>query len=113
MENPILCLDLSNKRPEYSRDNIQQDILARYYVATSWNKLQTDLIVTPAKLYNYDGKLFDIKFFSGFYPPVERYDGTISTNIGFLIRTNKEIKNSWCLTNIKKMINLIKKNSKN
>jgi len=92
MEKPILCLDLSKKRPEYSRDYRQQDVLARYYEATEWYSLQSSSIVTPAKLYDYDGTLFEVEFSSGFFPPVERDDGTISTNIGFLMRTNKEIE---------------------
>ena len=92
LDKPILCLDLSKKRPEYSRDYKQQDVLARYYAATGWDSLQKSLIETPAKLYDYDETLYEVEFVSGFYPPVEREDGTISTNIGFLMRTNKEIE---------------------
>jgi hypothetical protein len=92
LEKPILCLDLSNKRPEYSRGYSQQYILANYYAATGWSELQKSLIETPAKLFDYDGTEYDVEFISGFYPPVERDDGSISTNIGFLMRTDKTIE---------------------
>ena len=92
LSKPILCLDLSNKRPEYSSDYKQQDVLAKYYAATGWSELQKSLIETPAKLFDYDGTEYDVEFVSGFYPPYEREDGSISTNIGFLMRTNKEIE---------------------
>jgi len=92
LDKPILCLDLSKKRPEYSRDYKQQDVLAKYYAATGWSELQKSLIETPAKLFDYDGTEYEVEFVSGFYPPYERDDGSISTNIGFLMRTNKEIE---------------------
>jgi hypothetical protein len=92
LEKPILCLDLSKKRPEYSRDYKQQDVLANYYAATGWSELQKSLIETPAKLFDYDGTEYDVEFVSGFYPPYERDDGSISTNIGFLMRTDKTIE---------------------
>jgi hypothetical protein len=92
LNKPILCLDLNKSRPEYSRNYSQQDVLARYYAATDWASLQKSLIITPAELYDYDETLYDVEFVSGFYPPVEREDGTISTNIGFLMQTDKEIQ---------------------
>jgi len=92
MDKPILCLDLNKSRPEYSRNYSQQDVLARYYAATDWGEIQKSLIITPAELYDYDGTLYDVEFVSGFYPPVEREDGTISTNVGFLMQIDKEIQ---------------------
>lgn len=90
MDKPILCLDLNKSRPEYSRNYSQQDILAAYYAATGWNELQKSLVETPASLIDFNGKSFEVEFISGFYPPVEREDGSISTNIGFLMRIDKE-----------------------
>jgi hypothetical protein len=92
LEQPILCLDLSKNRPEYSRDYKQQEVLAKYYAATGWSELQKSLIETSAKLFDYDKTEYDVEFVSGFYPPVERDDGSISTNIGFLMRTDKTIE---------------------
>lgn len=92
LEQPILCLDLTKKRPEYSRNYSQQDVLANYYYATGWSELQKSLIETPTKLFDYNSKEYNVEFVSGFYPPYERDDGSISTNIGFLMRTDKTIE---------------------
>ena len=102
-DKPVLCLDLSKKRPEYSRDYKQQDVLARYYAATGWDELQKSLIETPAKLFDYDGTEYEVEFVSGFYPPVDREDGSISTNIGFLMRTDKEIEKKKLQDKYKKL----------
>jgi hypothetical protein len=92
LDKPIMCLDLNNNRPEYSRDYSQQNVLAIYYAATRWSSLQKSLIETPAILFDYDGIEHEVEFESGFYPPYERDDGSISTNIGFLMRTDKTIE---------------------
>jgi hypothetical protein len=92
LEKPILCLDLNKSRPTYSRDYKQQHILAHYYNASGWDQLQKSLCDTPANLYDYDGKLYEVEFLSGFFSPYEREDGTISSNIGFLMSTDKTIE---------------------
>lgn len=103
LHKPILCLDLNKSRPEYSRSYSQQNVLAEYYAATGWDELQKSLVETPAKLFDYDGTLYEVEFVSGFYPPVEREDGSISTNIGFLMRTDQSIKKKKLQEEYKKL----------
>lgn len=100
LDKPILCLDLDKTPPTHSSNYYQQD-MAKYYAATGWNELQPSIVETPAKLFDYDGTEYEIEFFSGFFNPYEQEDGSISTNIGFLIRSDSTIEKK----NYKNIIN--------
>jgi hypothetical protein len=95
LDKKIKCLDITMNVPTYNEKYDYynyQDKMKEFYFGCDWNSIQTSILITPAKLIDYDGTEYEVEFNSGFFTPHLNENGEIEMNIGVCVKENQEIK---------------------
>ena len=71
-------------------------VIKKYQVFSNgagWDEMLSSCVTTPAKLIYYDLTIiYEVEFYSGFFPPYLSESDEIHMNIGYIMRENQQIK---------------------
>ena len=89
------CLDI-NSEPTLMKNTCygNQNVLKKFYAASSWCNISHACTTTPLKIIDFDGLEYESEIFSGFFEHYVSETNIVSMNIGIVVREDIAKRNN-------------------